>query len=125
MTLQDDRRPMQSSERMNDATNDDVGFLGLRECSHSPLTCLLHRFIHCLSILHVTCRWHVRLNVSGIGAVANSMELAVLSSDSVPLLAESFGELTGFRDGVRVHCYVTAGTFTRHGFSLDWSVTKQ
>jgi hypothetical protein len=22
-------------------------------------------------------------------------------------------------------CYVTAGTFTRCGFSLDWSVTKQ
>jgi hypothetical protein len=22
------------------------------------------------------------------------------------------------------HCYVTAGTFARRGFSLDWSVTK-
>jgi hypothetical protein len=59
MTLQDDRRPMQSSERMNDATNDDVGFLGLRECSHSPLTCLLRRFIHCLSILHLMLRLQV------------------------------------------------------------------
>jgi hypothetical protein len=29
MTLQDDQRPMQSSERMIDATNDDVGFFGV------------------------------------------------------------------------------------------------
>jgi hypothetical protein len=40
-------------------------------------------------------------NVGWVGAVANSTELAVLSLDSKPLLAESFGELMGFRDNVR------------------------
>jgi hypothetical protein len=24
----------------------------------------------------------------------------------------------------KADCYITAGTFTRRGFSLDWSVTK-
>jgi hypothetical protein len=33
--------------------------------------------------------------------VASSTEMAVLSLDSKPLLAESFGELTGFQDDVR------------------------
>jgi hypothetical protein len=40
--------------------------------------------------------------VSWVGAVASSAELAVLSPDSKPLLTESFGEQTGFRDDVRV-----------------------
>jgi hypothetical protein len=42
-----------------------------------------------------------RLDMSWIGSVASSMEMAVLSSDSEPLLAESFGELMGFRDVIR------------------------
>jgi hypothetical protein len=34
----------------------------------------------------VTCPWHVLLDVSRIGSVANSMEVAVLSADPKPLL---------------------------------------
>jgi hypothetical protein len=50
-------------------------------------------------------QWHVRLDVSWVQVVANSTEVAVLSSDSKPLMAESFGELTGFWYDVRVfHC---------------------
>jgi hypothetical protein len=49
----------------------------------------------------VTCRWHARLDVSGVRVVANSSEVAVLCSDSEPLLAESFGEQMGFRYDVR------------------------
>jgi hypothetical protein len=50
----------------------------------------------------VMCRWHVRLDVNWIRSVVNSTEVAVLSLDSEPLLAESLGELTGFRDDIRV-----------------------
>jgi hypothetical protein len=46
----------------------------------------------------VTCRWHARLDVSWIRSVASSTEMAVLSLDSKPLLAESLGELTGVAD---------------------------
>jgi hypothetical protein len=45
--------------------------------------------------------------------VANSMEMAVLSSDSEPLLAESLGELTGFRDDIRVFHCDSAGEYPR------------
>jgi hypothetical protein len=34
----------------------------------------------------VTCRWHVRLDVSGIGSVAKLLEVSVLSTDPEPLL---------------------------------------
>jgi hypothetical protein len=40
--------------------------------------------------------------VSGFGSVANSTEVAVLGSDSEPLVAESFGKLTGLRDDIRM-----------------------
>jgi hypothetical protein len=56
----------------------------------------------------VTCRWHVLLDVSWVRSVASSMEMSVLSSDPEPLLAESFGELTGFLSEIRVFhddCY--------------------
>jgi hypothetical protein len=43
--------------------------------------------------------------------VANLTEMMVLSLDSEPLLAESFGELTGFRDDVRVFCCDSAGEY--------------
>jgi hypothetical protein len=35
----------------------------------------------------VTCRWHVRLDVSWVGSVANSAEVTVLRSDPKPLLS--------------------------------------
>jgi hypothetical protein len=35
----------------------------------------------------VTCRWHVRLDVSWIGSVANSAKVTVLRSDPEPLLS--------------------------------------
>jgi ankyrin repeat protein len=35
----------------------------------------------------VTCRWHVLLDVSWVGSVANSAEMSVLRSDPKPLLA--------------------------------------
>jgi hypothetical protein len=35
---------------------------------------------------YVTCRWHVRLDVSGIGPVANLLKVSVLSTDPEPLL---------------------------------------
>jgi hypothetical protein len=35
----------------------------------------------------VTCRWHVRLDVSWIGSVANSAEMTVLRTDPKPLLS--------------------------------------
>jgi hypothetical protein len=54
-----------------------------------------------LMICIVTCRWHILLDVSGIGSVANSMEMAVLSSDPKPLMVESFSELTGFWSDIR------------------------
>jgi hypothetical protein len=59
----------------------------------------------------VTYQWHVRLDVSWVGAVANLMELAILSSDSKPLLTESFGELTGLRDNVRMLRSDSAGEY--------------
>jgi hypothetical protein len=34
----------------------------------------------------VTCRWHVRLDVSGFGRVADSAEVSVLVTDPEPLL---------------------------------------
>jgi hypothetical protein len=40
--------------------------------------------------------------VSRIGTAANSTEVAVLCSDSKPLLAESFSELMGFWHEIRV-----------------------
>jgi hypothetical protein len=43
--------------------------------------------------------------------VASSMEMAVLSSDPKPLLAESFGELTGFRDVIRKFRRDSAGEY--------------
>jgi hypothetical protein len=49
--------------------------------------------------------------VSWVRAVANLTEMMVLSLDSEPLLAESFGELTGFRDDVRVFCCDGAGEY--------------
>jgi hypothetical protein len=61
--------------------------------------------------LCVMCRWHVWLNVSWIRAVANSTEVTVLSSDSQPLLVESFSELTGFWDSVRVFRCDGAGEY--------------
>jgi hypothetical protein len=57
------------------------------------------------------CRWHVRLDVSWVKAVASSTEVVVLSLDSKPLLAESFGELMGFRDDVRAFCRDSAGEY--------------
>jgi hypothetical protein len=60
---------------------------------------------------HVTCRWHVRLDVSWVGVVANSMEVAILSLDSEPLLTESFGELTGLWDNVRMFRSHSAGEY--------------
>jgi hypothetical protein len=39
------------------------------------------------------------------------MELAILSSDSKPLLTESFGELTGLRDNVRMLRSDSAGEY--------------
>jgi hypothetical protein len=62
-------------------------------------------------VQNVMCRWHARLNVSWVRAVANSTEMAVLSSDSKPLLAESFSELTGFRDGIRGFRRDSAGEY--------------
>jgi hypothetical protein len=59
----------------------------------------------------VTCRWHARLDVSWVQAVASLTEMTVLSSDSEPLLAESFSELTGFRGEVRVFRYDGAGGY--------------
>jgi hypothetical protein len=50
----------------------------------------------------VTCRWHVQLDVSWIGSVANSAEMSVLSLDPEPLLTEVVGELTGFLHEIRV-----------------------
>jgi hypothetical protein len=35
----------------------------------------------------VTCRWHVRLDVSGVGSVANLSKVSVLIADPEPLLA--------------------------------------
>jgi hypothetical protein len=35
----------------------------------------------------VTCRWHARLDVSWVGAVANSAQVTVLCTDPEPLLA--------------------------------------
>jgi hypothetical protein len=35
----------------------------------------------------VTCRWHVRLDVSWVRAVANSTKVTILCSDPEPLLA--------------------------------------
>jgi hypothetical protein len=35
----------------------------------------------------VTCRWHVRLDVSWVGSVANSAKVTVLRSDPEPLLS--------------------------------------
>jgi hypothetical protein len=43
--------------------------------------------------------------------VANSTEVVVLCSDSEPLLAESFCELTGFRDEIGVFCCDSAGEY--------------
>jgi hypothetical protein len=43
--------------------------------------------------------------------VASLTEMTVLSSDSKPLLAESIGELTGFRDDVRVFCCDGTGEY--------------
>jgi hypothetical protein len=43
--------------------------------------------------------------------VASSTEVAVLSSDSEPLLAESFGELTGFQDDIRGFRRDSAGEY--------------
>jgi hypothetical protein len=40
--------------------------------------------------------------MSGVRSVANSTEVVVLSSDPKPLLTESFGELTGFRNDIGV-----------------------
>jgi hypothetical protein len=63
------------------------------------------------NIPNVTCRWHVLLDVSWIRSVANSTEVAVLSSDPEPLLAESFGELTGSLSEIRVFRYDSAGEY--------------
>jgi hypothetical protein len=60
---------------------------------------------------NVTCRWHVRLNVSWGRSVANSTEMMVLCSDSKPLLAESFCELTGFWYQIRRFCGDGAGEY--------------
>jgi hypothetical protein len=57
------------------------------------------------------CQWHARLDVSGSRAVASLTEMTVLSSDSKPLLAESIGELTGFRDDIRVFRCDGAGEY--------------
>jgi hypothetical protein len=70
------------------------------ECKHKSLqesimqledqlftTDVEHRM--CVSRLEaasVTCRWHVRLDVSGIGSVAKLLEVSVLSTDPEPLL---------------------------------------
>jgi hypothetical protein len=35
----------------------------------------------------VTCRWHVRLDVSWVGSVANAAEMTVLRADPKPLLS--------------------------------------
>jgi hypothetical protein len=43
--------------------------------------------------------------------VANSTEVAVLSSDSEPLLTESLCELMGFWDDVRRFHYDSAGEY--------------
>jgi hypothetical protein len=72
--------------------------------SHSPLT-------SSVGWSRVMCRWHVRLDMSWFRAVASLLKLAVLSSDSEPLLAESFSELTGFRDDVRGFCCDGTGEY--------------
>jgi hypothetical protein len=59
----------------------------------------------------VMCRWHAQLDVSWVWAAANLTEVMVLCSDPKPLLAESFGELMGFRDKVGVFCCDSTGGY--------------
>jgi hypothetical protein len=40
----------------------------------------------CPSSHSVTCRWHVRLDVSRIGSVAKLLEVSVLGTDPEPLM---------------------------------------
>jgi hypothetical protein len=47
-----------------------------------------------VSLYGVTCRWHVLLDVSWVGSVANSAKVTILRSDPKPLLSQSVGELT-------------------------------
>jgi hypothetical protein len=54
-------------------------------------------------VITVTCRWHVLLDVSRGGSVANSAEVMVLRSDPEPLLSESVGELTRVFGVIRVN----------------------
>jgi hypothetical protein len=64
-----------------------------------------------MCVLCVTCRWHALLNVSQIWSVASLAEMAVMSSDPDPLLAEAFGERTGFRDEIGVFHRDSAGEY--------------
>jgi hypothetical protein len=51
---------------------------------------------------YVTCRWHVRLDVSGVGSVANLAKVSVLVTDPEPLLTELVCDLTGVFGVIRV-----------------------
>jgi hypothetical protein len=53
-------------------------------------------------MLVVTCRWHVRLDVSGIGSVAKLLEVSVLSTDPEPLLTQLIRERVGSPGPVRM-----------------------